>query len=185
MHTRLIEARGGRPQLIIRPLRRGDVDTLCAVFDRLSARSRALRFGAAKPCLTADELAALVDIGRDRHALVAYAEGDPLPVGIARLARDANDRESAELAAAVADEYQSLGVGSTLAELLAADAWAAGIRYVNASVAAENGAALALVRRVADIVESRYVGGVLELRARLRPTARATGRRRLHLRPTG
>lgn len=185
MHTRLLEAKGNRPQLTIRPLARGDVETLCAVFDRLSARSRALRFGAAKPCLSANELAVLVDIGPDRHALVAYADGDPRPIAIARLVRDSVDRESAELAAAVADEYQSRGVGSALADLLAADARASGIRYVNASVAAENRAALALVRRVADVVDSRYAGGVVELRAALLPTARVSGRRRLRLRPTG
>jgi len=185
MNSRTIAPAGTRPRLTIRPLRRGDVETLCAVFERLSLRSRALRFGGAKPCLSAAELAALVDIGPDRHALVAYAEGDPSPVGIARLFRDPNDPQSAELAAAVADEYQSRGVGSALADLLAEDARAAGIRYVNASVGAENRAALALVRRVADVVESRYSGGVLELRAALLPRARASGRRRLRLRPTG
>jgi ribosomal protein S18 acetylase RimI-like enzyme len=185
MHTRLIEAEGARPRLIIRPLTRGDVDTVCAVFHRLSAHSRALRFGGAKPHLSELELARLADIGPDCHALVAHVEGDPRPVALARLVRDANDRESAELAGAVADEYQSLGVGSVLADLLAADARAAGIRYLSASVAAENTAALALVKRVADVIDSRYAGGVLELRAALLPTARATGRRRLHLRPTG
>jgi len=185
MHTRLIEAEGARPRLIVRPLRRGDVDTVCAVFRRLSAHSRALRFGGAKPHLSEPELARLTDVGPDHHVLVAFVEGDPRPAAIVRLVRDPNNHESAELAFAVADEYQSLGIGSVLAALLAADARAAGIRYVSASVAAENTAALALVKRVADVVDSRYSGGVLELTAALLPTARASGRRRLHLRPTG
>ncbi len=171
--------------MTIRPLARGDVDTVLRVFDRLGPRSRELRFGAAKPRLSCAELASLADVGPDRHALVAYAHGDPEPIAIARLVRDADEPATAELAAAVADDYQHLGVGSVLADLLAADARAAGIRFVSASVSAENRAALALVKRVTESIESRYAGGVIELRGALLPTARANGRRRLRLRPTG
>jgi ribosomal protein S18 acetylase RimI-like enzyme len=185
MNTRFVEAQGKRPPLTIRPLAHGDIDTVCTVFDRLSPRSRALRFGGPKRTLSELDLARLANVGPDRHALVAYVDGDPKPAAIARLVRDPDDHESAELAAAVADEYQSLGVGSALAELLAADARAAGIRYVSASIGGENRAAVALVRHVAEIVESRYAGGVVELRAALLPTARGDGRRRLNLRPTG
>ncbi len=171
MYTRAIPAKRERPALTIRPLGRGDVETVLRVFSRLSPRSRALRFGAAKPTLTCPELARLAAIGPDRHALVAYADGDPEPIAIARLVRNGVDPETAELAAAVADDYQHLGVGSVLADLLAADARAAGIRYVSASIAAENDAAVALMKRVAGVVESRYVGGIVELRAALSPTA--------------
>ncbi len=171
MYAQAIPAKRERPALTIRPLGHGDLETVLRVFARLSPRSRALRFGAAKPSLTCPELAKLAAIGPDRHALVAYADGDPEPIGIARLVRDRVDPETAELAAAVADDYQHLGVGSVLADLLAADARAAGIRYVSASIGAENGAAVALVKRVARVVESRYVGGILELRGALSPTA--------------
>lgn len=185
MHSVVIEPTRSRPQLVVRPLGRGDTEAVLAVFRRLGERSRALRFGGAKPELSCTELAQLAETGPDRHALVAYAEGDPSPIAIARLARSPDDPQSAELAFAVADDYQHVGVGSVLAELLAADARAAGIRYVSAYVSTENRAAVALVRRVAEIVESRYTGGVVELRAALRPTARGAGRRRLRLRPTG
>ena len=63
-------------------------------------------------------LVQLARVGPDHHVLVGYLDGDPAPVGIARLVRHG---ESAEIAFAVADEHQSRRVGSTLANELAAE----------------------------------------------------------------
>ena len=87
MHTRILEPKHG-PTLIVRPLRNGDADTVSAVFERLGAESRRARFNGPKPRLSTAELAHLASVDSNRHALVAYVEGDARPVAIARLVRE-------------------------------------------------------------------------------------------------
>lgn len=150
------------PTLHVRPLRHGEARTVMRLFERLGERSRRARFHGAKPCLKRSELRRLASIDRDRHALVAYAEGDPEPVAIARLVRDGR---SAEVAFAVADDYQQRGIGSVLVAELVADARAAGISEINALVARDNSAALAIVRRVARVLAVCFDGPDLAIRA--------------------
>jgi RimJ/RimL family protein N-acetyltransferase len=134
--------------ITIRALRNGDTATVAALFDRLGERSRERRFCGAKPRLSEPELANLARVDRAHHVLVGYADGDPRPVGIARLVRDG---DSAEIAFAVADEHQGRGVGSTLANELAADARAAGITRLTATVCGDNPRVIALVKRLGPL----------------------------------
>jgi protein lysine acetyltransferase len=160
-HTRLIKPKRGR-SLLVRPLRDGDVSTVLAVFERLSEESRRTRFNGPKPRLTASELRQLAAIDGTRHALVAYVEGDPRPVAIARLVRDG---ASAEIAFAVADEYQQRGIGSALTAELIADARVAGIREITALVASDNPAALAVLRSLLHMLDIKLEGPGLAIRA--------------------
>jgi ribosomal protein S18 acetylase RimI-like enzyme len=161
MHTRVIKPRHG-PTLLVRPLERGDTATVSAVFERLGEQSRRTRFNGPKPCLTTSELEQLAAVDRSHHVLVAYVEGDPQPIAIARLARNG---PSAEIAFAVADSYQHRGIGSALAAELIADARAAGITEITALASSDNPAALALLRRIADVVDVRFEGPELSIRA--------------------
>ena len=161
VRARVVEPRHG-PTLHVRPLRHGDVRTVMAVFERLSERSRRSRFNGPKPCLSRSELRQLASIDGLRHALVAYLEGDPRPVAIARLARDGH---AAEVAFAVADEHQRRGIGSALTAELVADARAAGVTEITALVAGDNRAAVALIRRVARVFDIRFDGPDLSIRA--------------------
>jgi ribosomal protein S18 acetylase RimI-like enzyme len=162
MHTRVLELRHG-PTLIVRPLRNGDVATVGAVFGRLGERSRRTRFNGPKPCISQAELEQLATVDRSHHALVGYVEGDPEPVAIAQLARTGAD--SAEIAFAVADAYQQRGIGSALAAELLVDARAAGITQVTALASSDNPAALALLRRTANVTDIRLEGPELSIRA--------------------
>ena len=139
----------------IRPLRNGDTQTVAAVFERLGAGSREKRFCGAKPRLPDAELAALARVDGDRHVLVAYADGDPEPVGIARLVRDG---AAAEIAFEVVDEHQGNGIGSVLAEELAAVARAAGIRELRATVCGDNPPVVSLLRKVASSLHVSWRG---------------------------
>lgn len=150
------------PPIVAKPLRNGDVRTVMGLFERLSERSRRARFNGPKPCLTATELRRLARTGRDRHALVAYVDGDPEPAGIARFVREGR---SAEIAFAVADEHQRRGIGSALTAELVADARAAGVTEITALVSRENAAALALLRRVLTAFTVRPDGPDLAIRA--------------------
>jgi ribosomal protein S18 acetylase RimI-like enzyme len=161
MYTRVIKPRHG-PTLLVRPLERGDVATVSAVFERLGEQSRRARFNGPKPCLTPAELEQLAAVDHTHHALVAYIEGDPQPVAIARLARNHN---SAEIAFAVADSHQHQGIGSALAAELIADARAAGITEITALASGDNPAALALLRRTTDVLDVQFEGPELSIRA--------------------
>lgn len=161
MHTRVLQLKQG-PTLLVRPLRHGDVRTVMSVFKRLGEQSRRARFNGPKPCLKRSELRQLASIDRNRHALVGYVDGDDKPVAIARLVRDG---DAAEIAFAVADAYQQRGIGSALAAELVADARAAGITELNALVAADNVAAVALLRRIAKGLDIRLQGAELSIRA--------------------
>jgi ribosomal protein S18 acetylase RimI-like enzyme len=134
--------------LTIRALRDGDTETVSALFARLGERSRERRFCGAKPRLSETELANLARVDRTRHVLVGYVDGDPEPAGIARLVRDG---DSAEIAFAVADAHQSRGVGSMLAAELAADARAAGITQLTATVCGDNPRIVALLKRLGSL----------------------------------
>ena len=88
---------------------------------------------------------------------------DPQPVAIAQLAR--TGPHSAEIAFAVADSHQHRGIGSALAAELLADARAAGITQITALASSGNPAALALLRRTANVVDVRFEGPELSIRA--------------------
>src|SRR6266536_583667 len=162
MHTRVVKPRHG-PALLVRPLSHGDVGTVAAVFGRLGERSRRARFNGSKPCLSAAELEQLATVDGTHHALVGYVEGDPDPAAIASLVR--NDRDTAEIAFAVADAYQHRGIGSALARELLDDARAAGIAAVTALTRNDNPATLALLRRCARVLDVHFEGAELSIRA--------------------
>ena len=162
MHTRALKPRRG-PTILVRPLKHGDARTVMAVFEQLSDASRRARFNGAKPCLSRSDLRELAAVDERRHALVAYVEGNPIPVAIARLVREG--RDSAEIAFAVADAYQHRGIGSALTAELLADARAAGIRQITALASSDNRAAIALLRRTAKVLDIRFEGSELSVRA--------------------
>ena len=149
MHTRYVNG------LTIRPLRDGDAATVASLFDRLGAGSRQTRFCAAKPRLLAAELAALARVDADHHVLVAYVGNDPQPAGIARLVRRG---AAAEVAFEVADDYQGRGIGSILARQLAADARAAGITELVATVCGDNPRVVSILRRLAESLHVSWQG---------------------------
>src|SRR5690348_16340220 len=158
MHSRVIRNRK-LGFVTVRPLRNGDARTICAFFQRLGAESRARRFHGAKPRLSDAELAALAAVDSRRHSLVAYVEGDERPAGVGQLVRDADRCTHAEIAFAVADRYQGKGIGRTLIELLAADARAAGITHLTATIQSSNAAAQALVHKVLNVVDVKHEPG--------------------------
>src|SRR6516162_3818386 len=129
MHSQYVDG------VTIRLLRHGDTGTVSAVFDRLSEESRRQRFSGDKPRLSEAELGQLARVDRDHHVLVAYVDGDPLPAGIARLVRRGR---TAEVVFVVADQRQRRRIESALAEVLAADARAAGIVELHATVTSWN-----------------------------------------------
>ena len=153
MHARFVNG------LTIRPLRNGDTATVSAVFEGLGDRSRERRFCGAKPRLSDGDLAALARVDETHHVLVAYVDGQADPAGIARLVRDG---ATGEIAFEVADALQGRGIGSVLARELAADARAAGITQLVATVCGDNQPVVSLLRRLAESLDVRWRGGERE-----------------------
>jgi GNAT superfamily N-acetyltransferase len=148
----------------IRQLRNGDTATVAAVFDRLGDESRRQRFGGPKPRLSELELAALARVDAEHHVLVAYVDGDGIPAGLGRLVRQGR---TAEVALEVADEYHGRRIGSALARVLAADARAAGIVELHATINGGNRPAVSLLSRIAQRVRGRWQSGQCEVVAAL------------------
>jgi ribosomal protein S18 acetylase RimI-like enzyme len=166
MHTRAIKPKSG-PPLLVRPLRNRDVETVLALFARLGDESRRLRFNGPKPRLRDVDLQQLARVDANHHALVAYVDGDPEPVAIARLVRNGG---KAEIAFAVADGYHQRGIGSALTRELITDARVAGVTEVTALVSSDNPAALALLRRTLHALEIRLDGPEYWIRATIGPS---------------
>jgi len=150
MHSRYI---GG---VTIRLLRNGDTATVESVFSRLSEESRRRRFGGSKPRLLESDLTLLSRVDGDHHVLVAYAEGDPLPAGVARFVRQGT---AAEVAFEVVDEHQGRRIGSALAEALTADARAAGILEFHATVSGDNKPVISLLSRATSRMRATWLSG--------------------------
>jgi ribosomal protein S18 acetylase RimI-like enzyme len=163
MYTRVVKPKHG-PELVVRPLRHGDTVTVQAVFERLGEASRRARFNGLKHRLGEQELRWLATVGPNHHVLVAYVDGDPQPVAIARLVRSG---ATAEVAFEVADAYQGRGIGSVLTQELVSDACAAGVVEVTALVRSDNPAALAVLQRTLGQLEVRLEGPEMLVRAPL------------------
>jgi predicted MFS family arabinose efflux permease/GNAT superfamily N-acetyltransferase len=163
MQTRSLRLAHGR-EIVVRPLRNGDVETVATVFDRLSERSRRLRFNGPKPSLSSAELELLAVVDATRHVLVACLVGDERPVALARVVRDGS---SAEIAFEVADEHQRLGIGTALTAELLADARAAGITEITSLVSSDNPAAVRLLRRLLGRLDVTFEGTEFSVRAAL------------------
>jgi acetyltransferase len=152
---------GGRV-VALRPLRRGERDTLLAVFDGMSSASRARRYLTGMVRLPSTVLEALIDVDGHRHvAWVASEHGQP--VGIARLVLDAAG--VADLAVEVVDAYHGLGIGSALVDAVTTVAGTREVRRVRASLTPDNEPSKRLVTRIG--VRLRVVDGLLEGEGRL------------------
>jgi RimJ/RimL family protein N-acetyltransferase len=171
--TRIELADGG--VVTVRPLRRGDRAELAAAVERLSERSRYLRFAAPKPRLTERELDHLVAV--DHHgseALVAFDPATGRGIAVARYAPVPGAPRVADVAVTVADEWQGRGLGTALLARLVARAAAEGHVALRASVLAVNRPSLALLRRAG--FRLRENGGTLfELELDLRPAPSENG----------
>lgn len=123
--------------LTIRPVRPDDKHLLQAAFDRLSTRSRRQRFLTSTNGLTRAQLAYLTEIDQLDHVAFGVFEQE-LPVAVGRWIRFDNDRDAADVALTVLDEYQQRGVGSRLLRVLALSARHREVGWLHFDVLAEN-----------------------------------------------
>src|SRR5919197_5044015 len=114
---------------LIRPVRPDDKPLFAAAYERLSPESRRRRFLAAPSRLSTEDLRYFTEIDHRRHeALIALDPDTCDLVGDARYVRLPGERESAEVATFVADDWQQRGLGTALLTELTSLARANGLR---------------------------------------------------------
>ena len=150
--------------MLIRPIRADDKRMLATGLQHLSRKSVQRRFLAPKTSFSRAELRYLTEVdGHDHVALVAEYPGHPVRrlIGVARFVRLDEDREAAEVAIVVADDWHRRGLGSLLATQLAAVARRSGIRRFTATMASDNVPAHRLMATLTAHLEHRHTGGGL------------------------
>jgi GNAT superfamily N-acetyltransferase len=156
-------------RILIRPLGPRDAEHLTDGFERLSHRSRRRRFLTAIQHLTRKQLDYLTNPDLESHlalgaALVGSDDDQAQGIGVARCVRLDRADDLAEVAAAVADEWQGRGVGKLLLQHLARWARRKGVGRWQATMLVDNPAALRLMTGLGPIVSRLSVGaGAIEV----------------------
>jgi RimJ/RimL family protein N-acetyltransferase len=133
-----VELRDGRA-ILIRPIQPEDKELLADGFRRLSALSRQRRFLTPATELSTEDLHYLTEVDHRRHeALLALDPAKGSAVGSARYVQVPGEREIAEIAVVVADDWQRRGVATALLGSLSRRARENGVEYFRAYVSSEN-----------------------------------------------
>jgi RimJ/RimL family protein N-acetyltransferase len=157
------------------PLLPSDREAIRRSYEHLSVETRAHRFLADIPHLTETLLEHLVDEvdGVDHVALALVAVDQQhvgTGVGVARMIRYPNDPTAADLAVTVEDAWHGRGVATALlTELLRRRP--AGVTRIVTTVAADNPASLAMLRRLGPTTVTSGGGNQLDVVVELPPEA--------------
>lgn len=151
--------------VVFRPLVPEDKQRLRIGLENMSPESRYRRFFAPITQLSDEQLAYLTEIDYKDHfawiGLLADSAGSQ-GVGVGRWVRDPDERESAEAAVTVVDQWQGKGVGSALLVLLARSAIERGVKRFTLEVLGENEPMMTLLQSVGAVIDRRD-GGVVFL----------------------
>jgi len=145
----------------IRPFVPGDEDDLISLNDRVSARTRMMRYFSVSDQPGRWYVQHLLQQAESGNALVACL--GTAVVAVASYARLESDPGTADLGMLVDDDLQDTGVGSLLLEHLAHVARHRGISAFHADVHAENGRMLRMLRSSGFESTTTSSAGVVEL----------------------
>ena len=168
--------RDGTPVLIW-PLLPTDAGTLRDVFRRLSPDSRHQRFLQVLDQLDDPMIWRLVDSVDGVHhiallLIVLPPEGKEEPAGVARLVQHPEDPATADIAIAVADDWQRRGVGTALISALM-ERRPAAVTRLHTVIEAGNRGSLALLARTGQMSPGLPERGVLDVTVELPPASQA------------
>jgi RimJ/RimL family protein N-acetyltransferase len=126
-------------RFFIRPVLPVDKPKFQRGLDRLSMRSRQLRFLSGVASFTTEQLKFLTEVDQENHVCwVAVVQDGSAGLGVARYARLEDQPAAAEMAVTVIDAWQERGVGRQLLGVLATTALARGMACFEAEVAPDN-----------------------------------------------
>jgi GNAT superfamily N-acetyltransferase len=163
--------RVGASTVRVRRVTRHDGAALTEVLERMSLRTRWLRFHSPIVRFSGAQLRTLLEVDHhDRSVLLAEVQVEPgrwQLIGFAQYARIADDR--ADAAIVLEDAWQGRGLGRALALQLVSAARAAGIVAFTSEILTENRRTLAFARALAPRHEGRLLGITTELTCWLDP----------------
>jgi RimJ/RimL family protein N-acetyltransferase len=171
-HYSVLERLRDARQVEIRALRREDLPGLRETATRMSPETIYRRFFAPKRSFTEKEIDFYLNVDFTSHvALVAVLEesGRPQIVGGGRYI--GSGPACAEVAFAVDDPHQGLGIATCIMRHLVGIARANGIEQLTAEVLAENGAMLKVFERSGLAAKTRREGGVVHVTLDLKKEA--------------
>ena len=148
-------------RLSYRAIGPADRRALADLFERLSDRSRRLRFMGPKASLSERDLTYFTEVDHRRHeAIVAVEPGGRL-AGVARYASvPGQDERVANVAFAVADGWQGSGVGTELGRRVVEHARGSGIERLRGTTLATNAPARRLLRRLGFTPLGASIAGI-------------------------
>jgi RimJ/RimL family protein N-acetyltransferase len=151
-----------RSEVELRTLDVDDIDHVAALYERMSPRSRYLRFLSPSTKVSSTTIRHLASVDHERHEALGVFEDGEL-VGSAHYFRSLEDPTRAEISVEVDDAFHRLGLGTCLLRELARLARRRGVTHFTATVFAENQAVLALLDHAGWPRTSRYDGPELIL----------------------
>ncbi len=164
-----LRARDGR-EVRVRHMRGEDAELLTRMFYRLSPETRYRRFFV--PLNDVDEervrqeaiRLATIDPGRET-ALIAVVdeEGREEAVAVARFARLVEHEATCEASIVLRDDYQGVGIGRQLFDLLVQTAMVRGFQHMILLTHADNAGMIALVQGLGMPYEGRFSAGLYEI----------------------
>ena len=164
----------------IRPLTGADKTGLAAGLQRLSPLSRYRRFLSPTPELSATQLAYLTEVDHhDHEALVAVDPSSRDGLGVARYVRSREHPEEAQVAVAVADDWQRRGLGTVLLRHLAARAREEGITSFSGLLLRDNAPMRHLLETLGQVDVKDASTDTLEVSLRIPDDPLGEGRGRL------
>jgi GNAT superfamily N-acetyltransferase len=165
-----VNLRGGTP-VTLRLVIPADKPLLERGMDNFSPESRFNRFLFAKLKLTNADLRYLTEIdGVDHFAIGALNQAGE-GVGVARFVRFGDDKEVAEPAISVLDDYQNKGLGRILFRRLISAARERGIERFHGLILSGNIPMIHLLHSVAERICFDHQGGVFEFDMQLSDSA--------------
>jgi probable blue pigment (indigoidine) exporter len=153
----------------MRALDPSDIDNVAALYDRMSSRSRYLRFMTPMSKISTTTIRHLASVDHERHEAVGVFDDAGVLVGSAHYFKSLDDPTHAEIAVEVDDAHQRLGLGACLLAALARLARRSGVTHFTATVLAENEAVLALLKQSGWPRRSHFDGPELVMTLTLPP----------------
>jgi len=153
--VRGVELRDGRT-VLIRAIQADDKALLVDAFHRMSDEARQQRYLTPATELTAEDLDYLTEVDHRRHeAMVAIDPAEGRLVGSARYVQVPGERDAAEVAADVVDDWQRRGVATALLRELSVRARQNGVETFRAYVASDNAVVVDALQRAGAIRTGR------------------------------
>ena len=163
-------------KIFVRPIKPEDAPLLVDLFNTLSPQTIYFRFFSPLKSIPPKLLPRLTQIDYDRDIVLIAVRNNNKPVcvrtrtgrkeeilGIGRLMGDP-DKETAEFAILVGDQWQGKGIGAKLLELCLSIAKKRGFKCIRGNVLPENKNMLALGKKIGFIIKRNFENHLFELR---------------------